>query len=95
MILMLFNLVFQRRCFILQGMKRHTYAFVEELLTYFPCVTITGLRQCGKTTLINQLPKDWKIFDLEKSDDFDLISRDTDLFFRFNSDFVTLDEAQL
>jgi len=76
-------------------MKRYALKFVEELLGYFPCVAITGVRQCGKTTLINQLPKKWKIFDLEKGDDYDLISRDTDLFFRLNPEFVALDEAQL
>jgi predicted AAA+ superfamily ATPase len=76
-------------------MKRYALNLVKELLAYFPCVAITGVRQCGKTTLINQLPKEWKIFDLEKGDDFDLISRDTDLFFRLNSNFVALDEAQL
>lgn len=76
-------------------MKRYALSFIEELLGYFPCVAITGVRQCGKTTLINQLPKEWKIFDLEKGDDYDLISRDTDLFFRLNPEFVALDEAQL
>lgn len=86
---------FQRLCFILQGMKRYVLSFIKELLQYFPCVAITGVRQCGKTTLINQLPKEWRIFDLEKGDDFDLISRDTDLFFRLNTDFIALDEAQL
>ena len=76
-------------------MKRYTLNFIEELLSYFPCVAITGVRQCGKTTLINQLPKEWRIFDLEKGNDYDLISRDTDLFFRLNADFIALDEAQL
>ena len=79
----------------MQGMKRNALDYINELLTYFPCVAITGVRQCGKTTLINQLPKTWKIFDLEKGSDFDIISRDTDLFFRLNPEFIALDEAQL
>lgn len=45
--------------------------------------------------MINHLPKELKIFDLKKSDDFDFISRDTGLFFRLNFDFLVLHKAQL
>jgi predicted AAA+ superfamily ATPase len=34
---------------------RHLQAKVQELLTYFPVVTITGPRQSGKTTLVKSL----------------------------------------
>ena len=86
---------FQRQSFILQGMKRHYHHIIKELLGYFPCIAITGVRQCGKTTLLNQLPPQWKIYDLEKGSDFDIINRDPDLFFRLNPDTIALDEAQL
>ena len=76
-------------------MDRHYHQIITELLGYFPCVAITGVRQCGKTTLLQQLPPLWKIYDLEKSSDFDIIARDPDLFFRLNPDFIALDEAQL
>lgn len=76
-------------------MNRHYHQIVTELLGYFPCVAITGVRQCGKTTLLEQLQPSWKIYDLEKSSDFEIIAREPDLFFRLNSDFIALDEAQL
>jgi len=88
-------LQFKRQAFILQGMNRYYHQLITELLDFFPCVAITGVRQCGKTTLLKQLPSRWKIYDLEKSSDFDIIARDTDLFFRLNSEFIALDEAQL
>ncbi len=76
-------------------MKRHYSQNITDLLTLFPCVAILGVRQCGKTTLLNQLSHPWKVFDLEKGDDFEIISRDPDLFLRLNPDHIALDEAQL
>lgn len=86
---------FQSLPFILQGMNRHYHQIILDLLEYFPCVAITGVRQCGKTTLLEQLAAPWKIYDLEKSSDYEIIIRDPDLFFRLNSEFIALDEAQL
>ncbi len=76
-------------------MNRHTLNLVEELLGLFPCVAIVGVRQCGKTTLLGQLPGDWHIHDLEKLADAEAIARDPDLFFRLNPDRVAIDECQL
>jgi len=76
-------------------MKRAYTNLLYELLSLFPCVAIVGVRQCGKTTLLQNLPKPWRTFDLERAGDFQLISRDPDLFFRLNSDHTALDEAQL
>ena len=76
-------------------MERHNTALFYELLTLFPCVAIVGVRQCGKTTLLQELDQSWRIYDLEKADDFDVISRDPDLFFRLNSKQIALDESQL
>ena len=76
-------------------MKRAYSDLIAELLPLFPCVAIVGVRQCGKTTLLQKLPEPWRIFDMERVGDFQLISRDPDLFFRLHGDAVALDEAQL
>jgi len=75
--------------------QRHYGQLLEELLEFFPCVALLGVRQCGKTTLLQQLPEDWKILDLEKNSDYDLVARDPDLFLRLHPDKVALDESQL
>ena len=76
-------------------MERCYQPLFEELLKSFPCVSIVGPRQCGKTTFIGFLPNSWKKFDLEKSADFQAIAQDPDLFFRLNPSHVAIDEAQL
>ncbi|MFH1726972.1 MAG: ATP-binding protein [Pseudomonadota bacterium] len=75
-------------------MDRIYFKQLSEYLEYFPCVAILGARQCGKTTLLSFLDTKWKIFDLEKGQDFDLINNDPDLFFRLNDENVAIDEAQ-
>ena len=86
---------FESITFILQGMRRHIQAKIDEALRLFPCVAILGVRQCGKTTLINNLPKNWKQYDMEKTSDRELVLRDPDLFFRMNPQQVAIDEAQM
>ena len=76
-------------------MKRHYTQLLEEYLTLFPCVAIIGVRQCGKTSLIHQLPSKWNHFDLEKIQDRDLIQANPDLFLRLNPENITIDESQL
>lgn len=76
-------------------MNRHTLPLVQELLGLFPCVAIVGVRQCGKTTLLKQLPGEWRLHDLEKMADMEAIARDPDLFFRLHPDRVAIDECQL
>ncbi|MDD5393172.1 MAG: ATP-binding protein [Thiothrix sp.] len=76
-------------------MERHFTAFINELLTLFPCVALTGVRQSGKTTALRDLPQPWQRYDLETASDYDLVARDPDLFFRLNPKQVALDEAQL
>ncbi len=75
-------------------MKRAYTTLLNQYLTLFPCVAILGPRQCGKTTLLKTLPSSWTHFDLEKTDDYDLIEKSPDLFFRLNPDFISIDEAQ-
>ena len=76
-------------------MKRLYQGLLQQYLGYFPCVALLGPRQCGKTTLLRTLGDPWKIFDLERGSDFQVISRDPDLFLRLNPTRVAIDEAQL
>ena len=76
-------------------MKRLYEDLVREYLDLFPCVALVGPRQCGKTTLLQTLGKEWRQFDMERGDDFAVVSHDPDLFLRLNPDRVALDEAQL
>jgi len=74
--------------------KRHIFNKVSQLLTMFPVVAVIGSRQCGKSTLVKQLKPDWKYYDLESPDDYQLITNDPIAFFTLNSHNVIIDEAQ-
>lgn len=76
-------------------MNRHYEKLLKEYLAFFPCVALIGPRQCGKTTLLQTLPRGWRVYDLEKQSDFQSLSLDPDLFFRLNPDKIAIDEAQL
>ena len=76
-------------------MKRAYEKLLREYLDFFPCAAVIGPRQCGKTTLLESLPREWKIFDLEKQSDFQIIAQDIDLFLRLNPEKVAIDEAQM
>ena len=79
----------------MQGMERMYHKLFMELLASFPCVAVVGVRQCGKTTLLQQLAAPWQLYDLEKASDFEIISKDPDLFLRLHPNQVAFDEAQL
>jgi hypothetical protein len=76
-------------------MKRSYAALLQSYLKTFPCVALLGVRQCGKTTLLQTLPAGWKRVDLERRADHSIVSRDPDAFFRMNPRHVALDEAQV
>lgn len=76
-------------------MKRANSSLLSSYLATFPCVALLGVRQCGKTTLLQTLPSDWKHFDLERRADYEVIARDPDAFFRLNPGRIALDEAQV
>ena len=76
-------------------LARHIQFQVETLLTHFPCVVVTGVRQCGKTTLLGTLGSEWQRFDMENSADRQQVLADPDLFLRLHSDKPVIDEAQL
>jgi len=75
--------------------KRHYLKLLCEYLDLFPCVAILGVRQCGKTSLLQELPETWKCYDMEKINDYNQVARDPDLFFRLNPNQVAIDESQL
>jgi hypothetical protein len=75
-------------------MKRSYEKLLHSYLGTFPCVALIGVRQCGKTTLLDVLPEGWKRFDLERRADLQLVSRDPDMFFRLNPRQVAIDEVQ-
>jgi predicted AAA+ superfamily ATPase len=76
-------------------MKRSYERLLLSYLDTFPCVALIGVRQCGKTTLLDVLPEGWKRFDLERRADLQLVARDPDTFFRLNPRRVAIDEAQV
>ncbi len=78
----------------MKGKKRVLAEKIEALLQMFPAVAIIGSRQCGKSTLVQTLLPDWKYYDLERPDDFQLISNDPLGFFNRQRDRVIIDEAQ-
>jgi len=74
--------------------KRILQDKVLKLLEMFPVVAIVGARQCGKSTFVKNLKPDWKYYDLESPDDYQLISNDPVAFFTINHTHVIIDEAQ-
>lgn len=60
----------------------------------FPVVAVIGSRQCGKSTLVKQLYPQWKYYDLESPDDYQLITDDPVAFFEMNHQHIIIDEAQ-
>ncbi len=75
-------------------LARNCAAKVNTLLDVFPAVLILGVRQSGKTTLAQQVRKDWKYFDLENINDADFILSDLDFFFNEYPSNIIIDEAQ-
>ncbi len=75
-------------------LKRNLETKINDLLAYFPVVIILGVRQCGKTTLAKLLRPDWQYFDLERSRDFDFITRDFEFFIKEHPHSIIIDEAQ-
>ena len=63
-------------------------------MAYFPVAIILGVRQCGKTTLAKLLRPDWQYFDLERSRDFDFVTRDFEFFIKEHPHSVIINEAQ-
>jgi predicted AAA+ superfamily ATPase len=78
----------------MMGKKRYLSHKILKLLEMFPAVAVLGARQCGKSTLVKQLLPDWKYYDLERPDDYELISSDPLGFFLRHKNNIIIDEAQ-
>jgi hypothetical protein len=70
-----------------------------ELLKFFPAVGLIGARQVGKTTLANslisQVGKAVRYFDLERLEDFNRLQADPGFFLdQFRDELVIIDEVQ-
>lgn len=76
------------------GVERNLNDKLNRLLKIFPVVMLVGARQTGKTTLAQMSRPNWDYFDLEKSSDYDFITRDFDFFFNEYPQHVIIDEAQ-
>jgi predicted AAA+ superfamily ATPase len=74
--------------------KRLLAEKIQFLLQMFPAVAVIGPRQCGKSTLVKAVAPDWKYYDLERPDDYQLISSDPLSFFSRQKDKTIIDEAQ-
>jgi len=74
--------------------KRYLASKIDRLLDMFPVVAIIGPRQCGKSTLVRALRPGWKYYDLERPDDFQLITSDPLGFFSRRTQDTIIDEAQ-
>ena len=74
--------------------KRLIEQKINRLLDMFPVVAIIGSRQCGKSTLVKNIRPDWKYYDLERPDDYQLITSDPLGFFARQNDKTIIDEAQ-
>ena len=67
---------------------------IDRLLSLFPVVAIVGPRQCGKSTLVKKLRPDWRYYDLERPDDYQLVTSDPLGFFSRRREATIIDEAQ-
>lgn len=67
---------------------------INRLLEMFPAVAIVGPRQCGKSTLVQAIRPDWKYYDLERPDDYQLVTSDPLGFFSRQREKSIIDEAQ-
>jgi predicted AAA+ superfamily ATPase len=74
--------------------KRYLSHKIETLMGMFPCVAVIGPRQCGKSTLVRAVYPEWKYYDLERPDDYQLITSDPLGFFSRQREKTIIDEAQ-
>ena len=74
--------------------KRMIAKRLEELLTYYPVVVLTGPRQSGKTTLLKSLFPDREYFNLENPSVLDFVEADPGSFIKLHGKNVIIDEAQ-
>ena len=74
--------------------KRSYRPVLRRLLRRFPCVSVLGPRQCGKTTFIRAVLPTWTYLDLERPSDSAPLLADTETRLEQLGDCVIFDEAQ-
>jgi len=74
--------------------SRSIYNHLREMLQKYPVVSLTGPRQSGKTTLLQNDFSDFRYFNLERIDVREMISSDPLGFLRNAGPGVIFDEAQ-
>ena len=74
--------------------ERHYGPLLRRLLRRFPCVTVLGPRQCGKTTFIRTALPGWTYLDLERPSDTAPLAADPEARLNQVGDRVVFDEAQ-
>lgn len=67
---------------------------IRDMLTKFPVLTLTGTRQCGKTTLLKKSLPEYKYISLEDKDIRDFAQNDERGFLASVGTKVIIDEAQ-
>ena len=67
---------------------------LRRLLRRFPCVTVLGPRQCGKTTFIRAALATWTYLDLERPSDSAPLTADPEARLSQLGDRIIFDEAQ-
>ncbi len=73
---------------------RNITPYIQELIRYFPIVSLTGPRPAGKTTLLRFLFPDYKYVSLENPDNRAFAEEDPNSFLEKYSEQVIIDEAQ-
>ena len=74
--------------------QRKLSAKLVELLKSFPIVTVTGCRQCGKSTLLKNILPDYQYVSLEDIDIRQIAQDDPRHFLAIYSKKVIIDEIQ-
>ena len=67
---------------------------VKATIKSFPLVTLTGARQCGKSTLLRYIFPDWKYISFEDLDIREMASKDPRYFLSLYPERVIFDEVQ-
>lgn len=77
-------------------LRRRLYDDILERLEHMPAVVLLGPRQCGKTTLAEQIARERRsdYLDLERSEDRELLEQPHPYFARHADELVILDEVQ-
>ena len=74
--------------------KRHIEQEIRDMAAFYPVVTLTGPRQCGKTTVIKHLFHHYPYINLEAPDMLDEVKADPRRFLRLHKEGVIIDEIQ-